>query len=169
LADHQLTGIAARRGGEQVRRTAVENLKQKIEAAEAAGSVRLFSMRHDFPTEWAKFISVKVEGATKTAPLTFELRPEHFPFWSQGRLQAFGRVDVLAQNAGKVEITEKPDGTGKVYRLEKDALLPGFSKGRFSNNSLELDEKMPLPYQVSLNFKQNTMDLWLAMVWGGTE
>ncbi|HEY5813978.1 MAG TPA: hypothetical protein VIT23_15155, partial [Terrimicrobiaceae bacterium] len=47
----------AREGGALLRRGAIENLKTALETAQAAGSVRLFSLRHEFPTEWAKFRS----------------------------------------------------------------------------------------------------------------
>src|SRR5262249_38841579 len=57
----------AREGGGLLRNGAVANLKARIEAAQAAGSVRLFSVRHEFPTEWAKFKGIKIEGNTETA------------------------------------------------------------------------------------------------------
>lgn len=39
----------------------------------AAGSVRLFSIRHEFPSEWAKFKNVKITGNIKTAELILQL------------------------------------------------------------------------------------------------
>lgn len=59
-----------REGGTLLRREAVKNLNAAIEAAQAIGSLRLFSIRHEFPTEWAKFKRVEIEGETKTAELT---------------------------------------------------------------------------------------------------
>ena len=47
----------AREGGGLLRKGAMDNLKTAIDEAQAAGSVRLFSVRHEFPTEWAKFQS----------------------------------------------------------------------------------------------------------------
>ncbi|MGH9960057.1 MAG: hypothetical protein ACREBC_23530 [Pyrinomonadaceae bacterium] len=87
----------AREGGGLLRNGAVVNLKTRIEEAQATGSVRLFSMRHEFPTEWAKFKSVKIEGATEVAELTLNLREEHYPFWSRGRLEAIKRVNLFAK------------------------------------------------------------------------
>jgi hypothetical protein len=51
--------FTARQGGEPLRRAAEENLVKKIAEARAAGTVRLFSLRHEFPTEWAQFKSRK--------------------------------------------------------------------------------------------------------------
>jgi hypothetical protein len=83
-------------GGGLLRNGAVANLKTRIEEAQAAGSVRLFSVRHEFPSEWAKFRSVKIEGDVKAAALTTELRNEHYPFWSGARLEAMERADLIA-------------------------------------------------------------------------
>lgn len=47
--------------------------------------MRLFSLRHDFPTEWAKFKSLKPTQNT-LVQLSLELKPEHYPFWSRERL-----------------------------------------------------------------------------------
>ena len=45
----------AREGGSLLRQAAIGNLKTLIDDAKAAGSVRLFSVRDEFPNEWAKF------------------------------------------------------------------------------------------------------------------
>jgi hypothetical protein len=67
----------ARGGGDEFRKRAVANLQDCIAAGQTAGSIRLFSVRHEFPADWAKFISVKPGGTTTLAPLTITLRPEH--------------------------------------------------------------------------------------------
>ena len=85
----------ARDGGESLRQKAVEHVQQLISKAEAAGMVRLFSVRHEFPTEWAKFQS-QTPGANQRYELTLNLRPEHYPFWSQGRLNKVTRVEIYA-------------------------------------------------------------------------
>ena len=74
----------AREGGELLKAAAVQNLRTAIKKAQTVGSVRLFSLRHDFPTEWAKFKSVSIGGGTPTAELSVAFRPEHYPFWAQG-------------------------------------------------------------------------------------
>ena len=64
--------------------SAVEKHKTMIDVVHAAGSVRLFSVRHEFPTEWARFTSVKIDGTTTTAGLSLTFLPQHYPFWAQG-------------------------------------------------------------------------------------
>lgn len=46
-----------------------------------AAPVRIFSMRHDFPTVWAQFKSAQ-PNASQRCELKLSLRPEHFPFWA---------------------------------------------------------------------------------------
>jgi len=152
----------AREGGGLLRNGAVVNLKTRIEEAQAAGSVRLFSLRHEFPTEWAKFKSVKIEGETKLAELTLNLREEHYPFWSQGRLEAIKRVDLFAKTENTIEVTDKADETGDKDTLVDDASLGNLRAGKLTN--------IPLPAptgKFTLYFNDNSMeDLWLAVAWG---
>lgn len=44
----------AREGGEQLRKKALDELSKRIDGATTIGSMRLFFMRHDFPSEWAQ-------------------------------------------------------------------------------------------------------------------
>jgi hypothetical protein len=157
----------AREGGGLLRRGAVDNLKAAINGAEAAGSVRLFSVRHEFPSEWAKFTSVKIEGAIKTAGLTLKLLPEHYPFWSQGRLKTVKRADVIARTSKpSIAVTEKVDGTGKNDTLQ-DTSLMGLLKGELK----QLAPTVPVTPEdnpLKLFLDDNLMeDLWLVVTWGG--
>jgi hypothetical protein len=152
----------AREGGNLLRDAAVLNLKNKINTAQAAGCVRFFSIRHEFPTEWANFKSKKIDNATKVAELSFIIREEHYPFWSKGvhkirELSFYARTD----NAN-VEIT---DTSGNKSNLDKP--LSGLYTGRLlpvpqtdTNGDLVLD----------LNFTDNSMDdLWMTLTWGKAE
>jgi len=71
----------SRDGGGPLRSAVAAHLNEQIEQAMALGCMQLLSVRHDFPTEWARF-----QTATPPANHRFELklvlRPEHYPFWS---------------------------------------------------------------------------------------
>jgi len=56
----------------------------------------LVSARHEFPTEWARFISVEA-SAHRLAPLTVPLRDEHYPLWSKASRREVRRVHLYAQ------------------------------------------------------------------------
>ncbi len=152
----------AREGGGLLRNGALANLKAGIEEARAAGSVRLFSMRHEFPSAWAKFKHPKLEPA-QFATLTLNLREEHYPFWSKGMLEAVKRLDLFAKTAkNSVTIADKLDRTAKKDALVKDLSLGAIRAGKLANISL------PAPIgEYSLHFDDNSMDdLWLALTWG---
>src|SRR5574341_1019168 len=57
----------ARDGGKALRDEAIDNLKTHTADAAAAGMVRLFSVQHEFPSEWATFKSVKLSVRTAAA------------------------------------------------------------------------------------------------------
>jgi hypothetical protein len=89
----------AREGGSLLRRGAMANLKTLMDEGQV-GSARLFSVRQEFPTEWAQF-QTQTPGANQRFELTLNLRPEHYPFWSQGHLKAVKSLDRLARSSKK--------------------------------------------------------------------
>jgi hypothetical protein len=120
----------AREGGGLLRKGAMDHLKTLIEEAQAAGAVRLFSVRYDFPTEWAKFQS-QTPDTNQRFELRLNLRAEHYPFWSHGRLNSVKRVDLLARSAkepvpASLNVFDKPgrnDNTAKKDALAQDAAM----------------------------------------------
>ena len=76
----------AREGGALVRTAAVNSLKTMVAEVGTSGLGLLFSLRHDFPTEWAAFVN-----STTNAPLRHA---------SQGLLSLF--------HAGKVDHDRRP-------------------------------------------------------------
>jgi len=109
-----------------------EKLKTMIDDVWATGSVRLFSVRHEFPTEWANF-KRKIEGETKTAKLTLNLKEEHYPFWSKGRLGELKQAGLFARiNENSIEIAEKADGTGLKATLVKDTSMGNLCAGKLT-------------------------------------
>jgi hypothetical protein len=163
----------SRDGGADLKDAAESYLVEQIGKAEAAGMVRLFSIRHEFPSAWTKFIATKIdESNVKTAELSLDLRPEHYPFWSKGRLKTVQRADVIARVSDEVdsiEIAEKPDGTGEWDTLDRptDPNLSGLLSGTLANLSPSSPVGDPnKPFK--LFFKQNSMtDLWIAIAWKG--
>lgn len=90
----------AREGGEQLRKAAVDQLGAMIDDATAAGVTRLFSIREEFPNEWAQFRS---QAAPSSARLTlkFSVRAEHYPLWSVGHVKAIARIVAFARMDGE--------------------------------------------------------------------
>ncbi|MFL6255160.1 MAG: insecticidal toxin protein [Pyrinomonadaceae bacterium] len=150
----------AREGGVGLRNAAVTDLKAGIEEATAVGSVRLFSVRHEFPGAWAKFKSASPQ---QRAQLSLDLSEEHYPFWSRGNLEAIKWADLYARTTKtNVEVTTQADGSGPKDSLVADASLGNLRAGRLKN--------VPLPsptgtFHIYLNDSTMT-DLWLGLAWG---
>jgi hypothetical protein len=152
----------AREGGVALRNAAVANLRAGIEEARAFGSVRLFSVRHEFPGAWAKFKSASPQGR---AQLSIELAEEHYPFWSRGNLEAIKWADLYARTTkAGVEVTAQADGSGPKDTLVPDASLDNLRAGRLVN--------LPLPSPTgtfTLYLDDSTMtDLWIGLAWGNS-
>ncbi len=153
----------AREGGELLRKGAMKNLKDLTEASQAAGTVRLFSIRNEFPNEWQKFKTVVINGATPFAQLTLTLKEEHYPFWSKGLLNAVNEVNLYARSA-KNTITLRPTAGDAA---NEDTLVADKTFGDLKTGKLN---KIPKPNPLgdfSLFMDDNSMtDLWIAVKWG---
>jgi hypothetical protein len=151
----------ARDGGSPLRDAAMAHLKGAIDQAQAAGSVRLLSIRHEFPSEWARFKSTAVENAR----LTLNLRSEHYPFWSESR-HGVRSVDLFARlpaRAPHVTISARRDGTD----VEPIGTLGAPALGNLRTTRLR-DLTLPqLSGELTLYFSDTSVEeLWVALTWG---
>lgn len=159
----------ARNGGGLLRNGAIAMLKELIAAGSSPGSMRLFSVRHEFPAEWARFTN-QVPPENYRYELKLNLRAEHYPFWSQGQVKAVKRVDVLAVSKdtpipSSIDIAEKADKKDKDAKIDplvKDVSLGGLLVGKFE----KIDNPAPeggLTLFVDVN---SLNDLWIGLTWG---
>ena len=90
----------AREGGDPLRAAAIQNLHTQIKNHNTVGSACLYSIRHDFPTDWAKFQA--------TSSLSINFTAELYPFWAQGRNVALTSVELFAEmSAATTTVTVK--------------------------------------------------------------
>ncbi|MEV0460995.1 hypothetical protein [Catellatospora methionotrophica] len=154
--------LTARDGGLPLRQAAETALAERIAAAGAVGSVRLLSLRQDFPTAWAKFRSAPAAART---PFTVTLRPEHYPFWADTASAVLRRVELLAQpgTASAVTVTADAAGTQPVLNLSKDGAPAGLLWGRLP------DAATPPPALGAFTWHFDSTgleDAWLVLTWG---
>jgi Tc toxin complex TcA C-terminal TcB-binding domain/Neuraminidase-like domain/Salmonella virulence plasmid 28.1kDa A protein len=164
----------ASKGGQALRTAAVGELNKPIEEARAAGNVRLFSVRHEFPTEWTKFKSITIGSATKAVELTLKFRAEHYPFWSQGKVKEAKQIALFAKvkkdMQSNIEVAAEINNEGELVAakdtLITDTALPGLRAGKL--------DKVPLPKPIhlapekkfTLYFNDNSMDdLLILLMW----
>ncbi|MBK7219752.1 MAG: insecticidal toxin protein [Candidatus Promineofilum sp.] len=158
----------AREGGGLLRQRAIAHNNDLFTEARAVGAVRLFSVRHEFPGEWARLQAAPPAGQRRALALT--LRPEHFPFWSQGRLGAITRVDVVARSAekpvpGSLDVFDAQGGAARKSTLVKRTEWGGLLAGALTDEP----DTIPLPTpdgEWQLFFDKPLAELWLAMRWG---
>ena len=162
----------AREGGGLLRNGAVANLKARIDDAQAVGSVRLFSVRDEFPSEWAKFKNFG--KAPSAADLTLSLREEHFPYWSNGRLEAIKWVNVFtksAKDSREIAGPTTPNGSAEVVTHK---IIPETKEKKEEKEIVNKLTNIDLPkppdkftLTFNLHFDKNSMEnIWLAVAWG---
>jgi Tc toxin complex TcA C-terminal TcB-binding domain len=158
----------AREGGSLLGKAAADNLQERIKNSQMVGSVRLFSVRHDFPTEWAKFKSDTTSTSpTRYAELAITLRPEHYPYWSRSRDFEVKRLDLLAKTKeATITISGQPTGTDPKDTLTEDLDMGGLRVSRLTNITLP-----PARGKLLLYFSDNKSidDLWLVLTWGDNQ
>jgi hypothetical protein len=159
----------ARAGGGALRNRAVDEVKAAIASATALGSTRLFSMRHEFPGEWARF-------QAQTGPrfeLAIALRAEHFPFWGRDRLKTVDAVRIVAESSLKavpssIDVFDKP--TDIPAAAARDSLTKDPGLGNLLAGPLEAIPRPAAPTgDLKLCFATKDLkDVWLAVTWSGT-
>ena len=79
----------ARDGGETLKGEA----KRAVVDATPRAGVRLFSARHEFPTEWHRFLNPEVTATEQRLELT--LTRDHFPFMAYGTSVTVSRLELF--------------------------------------------------------------------------
>jgi Tc toxin complex TcA C-terminal TcB-binding domain len=152
----------AREGGELLKAAAVQNLQTQIKKAQTIGSVCLFSIRHEFPSAWAKFQSVTIGGSTLTAELSLTLVPELYPFWAQK--PGVKALELFAESSSTTPINVT--GAGNPVTLVSNPLMGNLLSGNLVSLPLAVTDPA---HPFDLFFDNNSMvDLWIAITWGKT-
>jgi hypothetical protein len=81
----------ARQGGAEVRQAAVQHLEALIEEASTSGLAQLFSLRHDFPSEWHRFVT-----GDAASPFAATIKKEFFPYFVQSRDITITEIEMYA-------------------------------------------------------------------------
>jgi hypothetical protein len=91
----------AREGGDQLRSDATTSLKTRINsmlvALKDTGLTRLFSARHEFPTEWYAFLNPTSASADQELDLSFDA--SRFPYFASVSTIKIKSVELVADTA----------------------------------------------------------------------
>jgi hypothetical protein len=95
---------------DSLRDPATESVRNLLSNASARPLVRLFSLRHEFPSEWHRFVSTP---AAAGAALTVTLGAARFPYFTQGRDVAIreAKMIALAKSGPAPQVTIVPGTT----------------------------------------------------------
>jgi hypothetical protein len=161
----------AREGGALLRKGAKDHFNGLTASGQGAGAVRLFSVRHDFPTEWSRF-----RGSTPPAGQRFELaftvRDAHYPFWAQQRLNNVVHVQLMARSAKPtITVFDKQAGAANSDLLDKRVDVNDPLRGLLVGTLDKAKAALPKPTgEVKLYFEDKELDdLWIALAWSGKD
>ena len=93
----------ARQGGGQLRTKAAERIEQLVGAANTSGLVQLFSLKHDFPSEWHRFV-------TGDENLEVTVIKEYLPYLVQGKDLVIDKVELHAIQGNRLQPPVAPNG-----------------------------------------------------------
>ena len=117
-------------------------------------SARVFSMRHEFGSEWAKFKGPTNQG-DGSASLKFSLRREHYPY----------RLENITEQARRMHLFFSGNASGDVELLRDDVSLG--TTQIVSGTAFEGSEFTPIG-EFELRFDSNALeDLWMVVDWSG--
>ncbi len=94
--------FTAREGGGLLAQKANEYLRERLAEAGGSGLVRLFSLNHDFPGEWQRFLTG--EGAFRAA-----IQKEDFPYFTQSGTIEVTNIELRAIQHKEL-LFSTPDG-----------------------------------------------------------
>jgi hypothetical protein len=92
----------AREGGGLLAQKATEHMRVLVEDANTSGLVQLFSLQHDFPTEWHRFVSGDEDFQAT-------VKKEYFPYFVQGEDIAIDKVELYSAQEGELLSTVPDD------------------------------------------------------------
>lgn len=141
---------------------AVEYIKEFIKyGSERADQplMRMFSMKHEFPTEWHRFLYPATEGAEQV--LSFTIGKERFPFFAQDRDIVVMKIEVFTKCTQEEEedyhmvlsyinSDEDPVTSSQITMPQNDS-YGGLNKATINANDAGLDlEKLDVTGEISI-------------------
>lgn len=102
----------AREGGVPLRDAAIASLKQQLQDEEGKPQARLFSLRHEFPTEWHQLQSIADSKGDHSQ--AFSLAKNRFPFVFQGGTITVNRIEIFGIPKDRMNTSPAPESEWKV-------------------------------------------------------
>lgn len=89
---------AAREGGVLLKTNAISSIKVILEEASISGLILSFSLKHNFPNEWHRFVT-----STSSEDLKIVIKKAHFPYLVQSFKINVSKIELFFIKDGKLE------------------------------------------------------------------
>lgn len=145
----------AREGGDPLRKAARDKLNGS--STSAAGGTpatrigqRLFSLRHEFPTEWAQF-----QQSAGTSTMQFNLLAERFPFQFRRGAIIVQRLDIFLIPKGGIttptSVTMAPPATDpSPITIDREQSYSGLPHGTVEGLTVTIPQSSSTPWRLNL-------------------
>ncbi len=148
------------------------NNDELMKRLQDAAPVKVFSLRHDFPTEWAQFKTAQANTAQR-CELRLSLKPEHFPFWAAPFLgHSATESTIFIDSVGTPSImlykSSSPPGNPAIEVKDTAVKVPGTGEKYHSGS---LTEVGPVTTQgdwvvyFDVTDRNQIKDVWLSIKW----
>jgi Tc toxin complex TcA C-terminal TcB-binding domain len=143
----------ARDGGSALAREA--NIA--LQATLPDSAMRLFSLKHEFPTEWYKFLN---PGGGADQELVINLKPEHYPFFLQGKINnlKFKQLEVFVDSKAATTFEIMMKVTNTAYEVSPSAVAPNdaFKNTPYAKREYPAPAKPNAIGELRLKFRAST-------------
>jgi hypothetical protein len=136
----------AREAGGEFKKMAADHMKNFIKYSSelpSAPLIRMFSMKHEFPSGWNRFLHPVTAGGEQV--LSFTIGKERFPFFAQSGDITVMKLDVLAKCSKnqyylmKLSYTNKD---GDVVTSGEVEMPPNDSYGKLNKTTIDTDNQI---------------------------
>jgi hypothetical protein len=141
----------SRDGGDELRSYATQSLatwiNQMLISTQDTGLMRIFSAKHEFPTEWYQFLHPA--NVTDDQVLALNLTSDRLPFFTQGRTITIKTIEIIADSTiapiGNLTLDPAPSGPPNPQSLKQDNIY-----GKFLRDSINYvsGNKLPLVWKI---------------------
>jgi hypothetical protein len=125
----------ARQGGAILKEKSVSHLHELIKNEQLSGLAQIFSLKHDFPNDWHRFIN------DTNAKVHFHatIKKEHFPYFAQGANIQFVKLEEkeTATNEKQIYLYQLQDG--RIEKLKPTTSTLNDLNNKITESAISLD------------------------------
>ena len=124
--------------------------------------MRMFSLKHEFSTEWNKFLYPVIVGSDQSLAVT--LKKEHFPFFTKNRSIDVSKIDAFMKSTRTGEYkmilkaTDLDDNpmTSSEISMPENATFANMQKATFRDSTASFNtEEINIMLPLILKFRHN--------------